>query len=147
LKPVKPRRYGTTEQIIAAAFDQVGDRDDVLAVLGVKQSSYYAYTETSDAEKKQRLGFDQARQICKAGGTIFAEQLALDAGGYYTEVGPCDGSLAELMAREEEAHGRFIADLMRWLDGRDPSKPEPRVAEDLDRTIAALLAARRKVRA
>jgi hypothetical protein len=142
-RPIKPREYGSTKQIVGALFAEVGGVKEAAFVLGRGVSQTYAYADEQVADAQ--ISFDAVRRLShyRLGATAAAEALAFDAGGFFTPIAPSDESLAELMAREEAQHGAMLADLMRRI-GALGEGGDARLLEHLDALISALVAARRK---
>ena len=147
-RPIKPRPHGTTAEIISRAYQQVGGEKQVEVILSpVKKSQIYAYAETDDSERKQRLSFDQSRHLVRAGALAFAEALAADAGGFLVPAPSSDETINELLARGETAHGRMMAAHLRNLDRDGMANASPDMLCKLDEYVsdlAAVIAAVRK---
>lgn len=144
--PVKPRPYGSTPDVILRAYDQVGGAKRVEVILDRRASQIAAYAETPDCERAQRLSFAQARQLSENGASVFAEALAADCGGYFTPAEASPERIERLAAEAAREEGALIADFLDWLERARASAARGKLAADLDRLIATLVAMRQKVR-
>lgn len=89
-KPIKPRAYGSTKELVGRALDQAGGIDEACVILDRGKSTVYGFTD--DGEPHSNLTFDGARRLTKLGNvTALAEDLAQLAGGVFVPLSAPEG--------------------------------------------------------
>ncbi len=146
-KPVKPREYGSAEEVVSRLYADVGGVKRAAHLIGLSATQAYAY---ADPQERDRIAFDDVRRLVEASGSLApAQDLAALAGAFVTAVEASEQSLALLLARGEREHGKAMALIMERLGehgaGRLAADARQELARDLDTTIRAFVAARRKL--
>lgn len=141
-EPMKPRVYGDTKTVVAAAVGQGGGAKAVADFLQRSLSVVYGYTDP--LVERSDLSLDQARRMTQYQRvTAFAEDLATLAGGTFVPAaGSADKSISEytVIANRDVTH--LVELLMAALeDGRIDEAEQAvllPVVDDLHRDVTAL---------
>lgn len=118
-EPMKPRRYGDTKTVVAAAVGQAGGAKAVADFLQRSLSVIYGYTDPQ--VERSDMSLDQARRMTQYQGvTAFAEDLAALAGGTFV---PGDGGAGKSVCEYTLIANRDVTHLVGLLvaaleDGR-----------------------------
>lgn len=144
MRCVKPRAYGTTEAVIASAFDQAGGVKVVCDLLGLKPSIVYGFTD--DKREDCELSLDRARRVAQfTGATAFAEDFCALAGGVFLspeKMGEGE-DLADLGGDIGHSIADFVGELLKAIaDGNISNAERAGLRQRLDKAIAFLVAAR-----
>jgi hypothetical protein len=144
-RPVKPREFGTTKEVVGRAVDEAGGAKRVRDLLGVSLSAVYGFAdpETQNCD----LSYDRARRLTEFGGvTVLAQDLAELAGGLFLPQSPVDGGRdwAELGDNTARESGELIGGLIRALsDGKIRESERDALlkdAHDLGALVCCLIA-------
>ena len=126
--PVKRRAPGSTASLVAKAFHAAGDVKAVAFHLNRGKSVVYSYTD--DGPDGAQIKLDDARRLAAAdadAAALFAEDFAAFAGGAFLAItSECHAKLGELMAKEEKAHGKAVALLLRRIGQAAELEPKER---------------------
>lgn len=146
-KPVKPRPYGTAEEVVSRLLAEAGGVKQAAHLIKLKPSQVYAY---SDPQADDQIAYDDVRRLVEASGSLApAEDLAALAGGFVTSVEASEVSLAALVARGEREHGKAMALIVERLGrhtaGDLPAAERGELAQAIDGLVRAFVAARRKL--
>jgi len=146
-KPVKPREYGTTKDVVSRLIAEAGGAKRAAHLIGLSATQVYAY---SDPQEPDQITLDNVRRLVEASGSSApAEDFSGLAGGFFTAVEASNESFAALMAREEREHGKAMASIVERLGWHDNGALKPperaKLAREIDGMIRALVAARRKL--
>lgn len=121
---LKPRLYGTGKDVVARAYAQIEDGiEAVMTILNIGRTRAHALADPQEA--REQLAYTEARQLTKAGATVFAEDLALLAGGMFLpmtiDTANCVGKLSAGTAR---AAGETMAKAIDALSDGKITDPE-----------------------
>lgn len=112
-KAVKPRQYGTTEDVVARAFDEIGGAKKAAEIFDITPAVAYAMTDPS---VRGEMSLSRAFMLTRYGATAIAEAMADAAGGMFVPVEtPDDGELIKLVAASQRKEGNFSAQLTEAL--------------------------------
>lgn len=142
-RTIKPREPGSTKDVVSRLFDEAGGIKRVAFALGKGLSVTQAY---ADPQHRTEITFDQVRRLTSDQAIAAAEDLAAIAGGVFVPgIVPAD-ALPILGAKAAEEWGQYIAAmLVAYADGRLCDRDRPRVREELNEAIAALVAVRARL--
>jgi hypothetical protein len=146
-RPVKPREYGTTEEVVSRLLAEAGGVKRAAHLIGLSATQVYAY---ADPQEEDQIGFDDVRRLVEASGSLApAEDLAALAGGFVTRVEASEEALGVLLARSAREHGAAMALIVERVGNAAELSQADRaeLERDLDHEIRALVAARRKLEA
>lgn len=141
--PTKPRAYGTTKAVVAAAFNECGGPKRVADLIERKAGQVNAY---SDPDSPSNLSFEQARILTKAGAQAFVEDLCSQAGGAFMPAGIAPEPFPALASDSSIAHGEFVSRVLLALsDGQINGRERLDILRELDEAIRILIEARTKL--
>lgn len=146
-RPVKPRAFGTTKELAARLFDACGGVKQAAFLLALSPTQVYAY---ADPDAEDQISLDRTRRLATASR---CEAPAVDfcalAGGFFTPAERGDEALTDLIARGEQAHGRFLPRLLGLIGkhgaGALTTGERAELARELDIALGAFAAARARL--
>lgn len=146
-KPIKPRAYGSTKELVGRAVKQAGGVDEVCVILDRSKSTVYGFTD--DAEPHSNLTFDMARRLTKLGNvTALAEDLAAQARGLFVPLQPVEGASTwpDIGALASSEFSQFIQLLIRAVgDRRVDANERVRLKREIDDVLRVMAQARAKL--
>lgn len=112
-RAVKPRQYGTTEDVVTRAFDEIGGAKKAAEIFDITAAVAYAMTDPS---VRGEMSLSRAFMLTRYGAKAIAEAMADAAGGVFVPVEtPDDGELIKLVAAAQRKEGHFSAQLTEAL--------------------------------
>jgi hypothetical protein len=146
-KPIKPRAYGSTKELVGRAIQQAGGVDEACVILDRSKSTVYGFTD--DSEPHGHLSFDGARRLTKLSAgkvTALAEDLSELAGGVFVPLSAPEGMATwpDIGALASSEGSQFLQLLFRALKDNRLDVPErarlKRETHDCLRVFAGALA-------
>lgn len=146
-RAVKPRTYGSAEAVIADAIKQVGGVERVAAILDLRPSHIYGFTDP--LAKGSKLSLERARRLTFIEKIdAFACDFAALAGGVFLSPDSVakGEELAQLGGDISHSMGDLVAELLKAIaDGRLSTPERTDLRRRTDTAIAALVALRERL--